>query len=298
MFVKKSLILKSMDGSEKKAILTMENHGYETKGKLRLYNFPSEPLGIISLGIYTEGKVEKAGLTRCENMLYSFVCNLKNLPQNFSCAVVNFSKGDFQPILYGNSNGLTQESVFDNVVLALQESTSMKEVESILDDNNIDYEDELKQEIQGELDKCLGDCDNCEYKKFYFEQKLAQSQAIDEPSKEDGLNFYKEIKSQIEDLFEKNPTEEYLQNLIPNSKWVKVKVDENDNFYVLGLIYEDDQLKYICYGVPGVYQETPPRQLSGYPVWFALDENNPQNFGYWLSYQDASSGESVKAIVV
>ncbi|MBQ8792320.1 MAG: hypothetical protein IJZ62_01745, partial [Clostridia bacterium] len=250
---------------------------------------------------------EKAGLTRTENMLYSFGCNIKKLPDNFSCAVVNFAQGDPQPILYGNSSGLTQEAVFDSVVMAMRETKNVSEVEQLLDKNHIDYDEELKEEIENEIDKCMGECENCKYKKFYYEQKLASGMSLEEEVEEneeennfdeDKLTFYNEIKNQIDDLFENNPEEGYLQNLIPNSKWVKVKVDGEGNFYVLGLIYENEQLKYICYGVPGVYQEVPPRQLSGYPVWFALDEENPNNFGYWLSYQDADTGESVKALII
>lgn len=105
------------------------------------------------------------------------------------------------------------------------------------------------------------------------------------------------MKGQIDSLFENNPTEEYLETLIPNSKWVKVEL-KNGDYYVLGLIYQDQQLKYICYGVPGVYQTLPPRQLSGYPVWFPLDSNKNEGFGYWLSYQDAENGESVKAVII
>ena len=78
----------------------------------------------------------------------------------------------------------------------------------------------------------------------------------------------------------------------------KVSIDDNGDYYVLGLLYEGENLKYICYGVPGVYQKYPPRELSGYPIWFPLDENSPEGFGYWLSYQDANSGESVKAVVI
>ncbi|MBQ8909015.1 MAG: hypothetical protein IJY90_01850 [Clostridia bacterium] len=302
--MKKSLVLKSTDGSDKKAILTIENDGYETRGKLRLYNFTNEPLGIISLGIYADGQVEKAGLSRTENMVYSFGSGLKKLPDNFSCAVVNISKGETTAILYGNVNG-SGESVFDDVISALSQSSGMRQVEQILDEHGIDYDDQLQNEIEEEIDKCIGNCEYCKYKQFYFEQKLTESLSSnidvceeDDEIAENNQNFYYEIKEQLDQLFEENPTEEYLQNLIPNSKWVKVKVDAEGNFYVLGLISEDEHLKYICYGVPGVYQELPPRQLSGHPTWFPLDQENPQNFGYWLSYQDAESGESVKAVVV
>ncbi|MBO5394487.1 MAG: hypothetical protein J6A28_01090 [Clostridia bacterium] len=309
MLVKKNVVLQGTNDKNKKAILSLECDGYETTGSVRLYGFTSEPLGIISLGIFADGKVEKAGLTRVENMLYKFACNIKSLPEDFSCAVVNFSQGELVPVLFGNSQGSgRKEEVFDSVVLALNETKSVKDVEKILDEHNIEYDDNLKEEIEHEIDKCTGKCEECVYKKYYFENVKNQAVEDEETSekledtaegKQEKINaFYSEIKKQIDDLFDNNPEEEYLASMLPNSKWVKVKVDEFGNYYVIGLIYEQESLKYICYGVPGVFQEIPPRQLSGFPVWFPLDEHNPQSFGYWLSYQDADSGESVKAVLI
>ena len=302
MFSKKSIVLNNLENLSKKAIITVECDGYETTGKLRLYNFSQEPLGILSLGIYHNGKVEKAGLTRIENMVYQFGCNLNSLPQTFSCAVVNFTQGQSKPILFGTSEGCVEvEQVLDNVLSAVRESKTSKDVEEILNQSGLDYDDQLKEEIEKEIDKCIGDCENCEYKKFYFANVKTQSDMIgeeDEKKDNNQTHFYAEIKEQIDSLFASNPTEEHLENIISNSKWVKVKVDEEGNYYVLGLIYEEETLKYICYGVPGVYQKNPPRQLSGYPIWVPLEEDKPQNFGYWLSYQDASNGDSVRATII
>ena len=89
-----------------------------------------------------------------------------------------------------------------------------------------------------------------------------------------------------------------MQECIPSSKFVKVEYDCSGEYYILGLIYDENgEIKYLCYGVPGIYQKSPPSQLSEYPVWFPLDDEKKESFGYWLTYQDANSGESVKAIV-
>ena len=110
--------------------------------------------------------------------------------------------------------------------------------------------------------------------------------------------FLDRLKPQIDKMFEENPTETMLQNLIPSSKWVKVEYEDDGDFYVLGLLYDDeDNIKYVCYGVPAVFEEDPPKELSGYPIWFPLDKENSKGFGYWLTYQDASTGEPVKAIM-
>ena len=314
MFNKKSIVLNGVSNSSQKGILSIEQNGDIVSGNIRLYNFYSEPNGIISLGIYDDNKVVKAGLTRVSDMFFSFKSELKSIPRSFSCAVVNFVSGEPKPILYGNSDGYFEhDKVLEEVISNLTNTSSVEEIEEVLDKYNIQYEDDEKEEIEQEIEKNITkedikfcnfkdekDCENCEYKKYYQSQfnslenhtlSISEDEPISKPS------FYEEMREHFDKLFANNPSEEYLQKLLPNSKFVRVDLEEN-NYYVLGLIYSNDKIKYICYGVPGIYQTTPPRQLSGYPVWFPLDQDKPQGFGYWLSYQDAESGESVKALIV
>lgn len=308
MLSKKSIVLNGVEENSKRAVLTLECDGEFTKGSVRLYNFGSQPRGIISLGLYYDNQVIKAGLTHSGGMVFSFNCTMPNIPQRFSCAVVNFLDGEPKPILYGNSEGYSDhEKLFEDVIQSLSNTRNISEVEEVLDKHGIDYDEEYKNEIENEISKCLQsescqNCEECKYKKFYFQSlKTLESKENEENLNENNQTahtFYDEMKGQIDVLFKNNPSEEYLEKLLPNSKWVKVSLEESEDYYVLGLIYEDERLLYICYGVPGVYQKEAPRELSGYPTWFPLDEDNPQGFGYWLTYQDADSGESVKAVVV
>lgn len=302
MLSKKSIVLNGVEETSKRAVLTLECDGEMTKGIVRLYNFSLVPRGIISLGICYNGQVVKAGLTHLSGMLFSFNCQISKIPENFSCAVVNFLDGEPKPILYGNSDGYSNnEDLFNEVIASLSRSENVIEVESVLDKHGIEFDEDLKNEINKEIEKCINepcnDCENCQYKKFYLESIKGLNEQEEENISKEIETFYSEMKNEIDKLFENNPSEEYLEQLIPDSKWVKVTIEGSDDYYVLGLIYEDENLMYICYGVPGVYQKTSPRELSGYPVWFPLDETKPQGFGYWLSYQDANTGESVKAVI-
>ena len=301
MVSKKSIVLSGVEDSSQRAVLTIECDGQNASGRVRLYNFGNEPEGILTLGIYSQGNVVKAGLTNSSGMLYTFGCQMQSIPQDFSCAIINFLQGKPSPILYGVSDGkASKEDVFANIFGDLASAKSMSQVEDVLDEYGVDYEVDIKQEIENEIEECVKvqnckECENCVYKKYYF---ASVDQEQEESYKEKSNKFYNEIKGQIDKLFANNPSEEYLQRLLPNSKWVKVNVEDKGDYYVLGLIYEKGQLKYICYGVPGVYQKNAPRQLSGFPVWLPLDESHPEGFGYWLTYQDADSGESIKATII
>lgn len=305
MFTKKSLVLLSEKNDNKKAVLTVENDGELLSGRLRLYNFGSEPTGILSLGIYSNKKVIKCGLVHISTMLYSFKAK-PELGDEFSCAVINIAGGSAQPILFGTTDERGDvQRVLEEISGDILDLSTPQQVQEKLDESGIEYDSNLQAEIDQAIDAELaknpiqegeekavvaatGDkCANCKYKKCFFGE---------EPEREQP-NFFEEISSQIDKLFSGSPHEEYLENAIPSSKWVRVEFGDGGDYYILGLIYDDGVAKYVCYGVPGIYQKQPPKNLSGFPVWFPLDSAHPESFGYWLTYQDAESGESVKAIV-
>lgn len=300
MVYKKNVILNSLHGDDKKALLALECNGNTTSGKLRLYNFDEQPKGIVTLGVYHDHKVTKAGMIYLGGMVYSLNLDMKELPLDFSCCMLNFVGGEAKPILYSST---AIKDKLDEAFASLPDARNMEEVEKILDEKEIEYDDDLKEEINSEIDKsmacassCGQDCESCKYK-LYYEENHKDENSLKQNDDEVDKDFYHEMKEHLDKIFADGEEESYLESLISQSKWTKVKLDKGE-YYVVGIIRDDDEIKYICYGVPGVYQEIAPKELSGYPVWFPLDESNPKGFGYWLSYQDAKSGDSVKAVVV
>ena len=299
MLIKKSLVLNSPNHDNKKAVLSIEGNEENLTGRVRLYNFGILPKGILTLGVYVGGKVHKAGLTHQSGMLYTFLLDSNVFDKDFSCAIINIYNGEVSPILFGASQG--KSTNLDQVVQAIKGAENVKEVEQVLDDFGVDFDEEEKAEIEKVLDEEFScpDCQNCKYKHYFYSKQLAdvpEKEIEDLPKKVQPKSFYEELKPQIEKLFSENKQEDYLEKIFQNSKWVRVNL-QNDDYYVFGLIFENENVKYICYGVPGVYQKNPPRELSGSPSWLALDSQNREGFGYWISYQDAQSGENVKAIV-
>lgn len=328
MLKRKSIVLSDIsNNSSKKAVLSLEEDGVGVKGTLRLYNFPFELSGISSLGFYVDQKVYKAGLTYKSHMLYDFFLSINELPNKFSCAVVNFQNAVATPILYGSSEG-NNENIYGSIISEIAKDNSLKKTKQTLDSFGVDFDEEEKKQIEKEIDSALcddscGNCSDCVYKKYFYENQpheaetvstnsLHKEETVDlvdknvqEPAKENERKeeeseviFIDKLKPQIDKLFETNPMEDNLQKLIPYSKWVKVEYEDDGDFYVFGLLYDEhDNVRYVCYGVPAVFEEEPPKELSGYPIWLPLDKDNMRGFGYWLTYQDATTGEPVKAII-
>ena len=105
------------------------------------------------------------------------------------------------------------------------------------------------------------------------------------------MTFYEKNKSAIDNLFSSCERVDHLERLLPKTKWVKVPFDR-ERHYVVGLIGEEPD--YICYGLPSGYSPRPPVGLDGYTQWLPLDVRSPHGKGYWLLYQSAKTGETVR----
>lgn len=311
MLSKRSIVLSDLDyKSNRRAVLTLEKEGEEVNGAIRFYNFPLTIEGILTLGFYVDNKVIKSGLTYKSTSYYTFKLVDNFINEKFSCAVLNFSDAEVMPILYGSSEG-RDEDVYASIIESLSDDFSKDNVEKVLDNHGVDYEENEKREIENEIDRCMGDCKNCFYKEQFYaneienvEQKVKSDEENknlkkdkESEEKEDEETFFLRLKPQIDKLFEKNPTETNLEEMFPSSKWVKVEYEDDGDFYVFGLIYQDNEVKYVCYGVPAVYEKEPPKELSGYPIFIPLNKEDKEGFGYYITYQDAETGEPIKAVV-
>lgn len=306
--MKKSIVLSDINSSSNiKAVLTLERKNDDVEGMIRFYNLPYEFEGLLTLGFYVDKEVIKSGLTKKSNSLYTFFLEKDFLNKNFSCAVIVFKDAEAKPLLYGSSEG-RQEDIYANIISELSQDSTIANVKNVLDRYGVDFDAEEKKEIENAIDECMetNKCSECLYKKaFYNAQKVeASAEKVGEEKEksevnidEEKENFFFRLKPQIDKLFENNPIEKNLEEMIPASKWVKVEYEDDGDFYVFGLLYEGEKIKYVCYGVPAIYEDEPPQELTGYPIFLPLDKNNLKGFGYWLTYQDAETGEPVKAII-
>ncbi|MEG1529404.1 MAG: hypothetical protein RR405_03525 [Clostridia bacterium] len=115
---------------------------------------------------------------------------------------------------------------------------------------------------------------------------------FDEGVRYDGKNFYLAVKPQIDEMFVCYPIEKKLTEAVPNSKWVHI--DADDDFYVVGLLYDNEKPAFICYGIPGKYSIKPPSDLAEMCVWLPTNVEDKYGDGFWVIYQSAVDGTIVK----
>lgn len=109
--------------------------------------------------------------------------------------------------------------------------------------------------------------------------------------------YYLTAKRELEAIFEKFPEEESLTSLFPKSRWAKINYSDT-KYYAVGIVYEKETVRYICYGIPSVYSATEPEELKGYCSFVPLSVFDMKGKGYWMMFQDAITGECVKKIKV
>lgn len=106
------------------------------------------------------------------------------------------------------------------------------------------------------------------------------------------IPYYATVKSELDGIFDKFPAETALEHAFGGSRFAKVYYAD-DKYYVVGVIKENDKEKYICYGVPSAYRETPPKELAGYCSFVPLSIFDLKGDGYFMMFQDAYSGRCV-----
>ncbi len=107
-----------------------------------------------------------------------------------------------------------------------------------------------------------------------------------------GGDFFGRMKDEIEKVLSSYPSERALEETVEDSRWVRINYG-GDKFYVFGVIYGGGKPRDICYGVPSTDSRRPPESLSNLASYIPSSPENAEG-GYWVMYQDAATGASVK----
>ncbi|MBR1747487.1 MAG: hypothetical protein IJ735_04675 [Clostridia bacterium] len=109
----------------------------------------------------------------------------------------------------------------------------------------------------------------------------------------DGAVYYTGVREKLDELFVIHPVEDKLKSAFPDSEWIKINYDGED-YYVVGRLREEGRVTLIGYGVPGKERVLPPKIASGVANFLKV-EGLPSGYdGYWLLFQDATTGKLVK----
>ena len=301
----KTIIISNVDESSSsgRGILTLyQENDNSVKCKLRLYQI--EKLNrFCKLGIYHKDQVYSANLIDKGDCYESSIFGNFDMNSDFYTAIIDTSS-DNKVLLAG---GTYAGFYFDDTSVFSDKDSTHK------DDQYLDRENQNANDFN--IDKCA----NCEYKKCFYDNSFqefknikvdnnsndhiienVEEKAVSTINSLNNIENLEENKEEMERqipntldaiipqfkyICENYPADEDLNRLISNSKFVKMSEDGEQ--YSIGAIYENDQIKYICYAVKCNYNSPAPEELGKNYQWVPLDQEDPLSEGYYIVYQDA-----------
>lgn len=105
--------------------------------------------------------------------------------------------------------------------------------------------------------------------------------------------YYHSVKTEIDELFSQYPKDDTLKDAFSCSEWARVKGTQENPEYLVGVVYDDGQAKYICYALKAVDEDNPPAEICDVctfvPVSCLLDAS-----GFFVIFQSAATGACIK----
>lgn len=330
---KKNIFLSNKQDIKNKsmAIVTLEKKNQNIFGTIKTFNLDTKNNYI--LGIKLNEKIYKQNIILDDNKYNFLISNTNDLDCNIGCVLLSSENNSFTPIIWGSDSETNYKSQIINSLQSNFEKIKNNEILKKEDknkntfisnngtqintpnenktseyENKIDYTTHLNahsihaSNLDLESNNTYNKTINIDKSEIAIASNYAalfdssneevEKEINNHINKSEENNFYNMIAEQLDELFEKYPKEETLEKLIDNSKWIKIRNDDN-KYYVVGVIYNNNDIKYVCYGVPGNYSKEPPIELIEYSQWLPTDIMNPYDNGYWVMYQDANTGENV-----
>ncbi len=105
--------------------------------------------------------------------------------------------------------------------------------------------------------------------------------------------YYLSVKRELDELFANYPEDRTLCGAFRHSEWVRLRGEANAPEYLVGALYEDGKVRYICYALKAENRNAPPEEIREV-CSFVPAAPWPDAEGFFVIFQSASTGECVK----
>ena len=226
------------------------------------------------------------------------------------CGVICFVKNEILPVAYGvNGEGrydikaLLAKAFLKTEKPQKKQAPTAEEAATTYDDELLadgNYFEKEKDNECGAIEKdshhvrVEGGISDEEEDEGDGAQKDANGEDVLHAFTTDTDGFYQSIKGELDELFAKYPQDRSLENAFECSRWARVRGEEGAPEELIGVIFQGGKARYICYAVPAK-KSAPPKELEGAGFFVPLTPFE-QERGFYLLYQSAATGESIKPI--
>ena len=113
------------------------------------------------------------------------------------------------------------------------------------------------------------------------------------PFKTDSDGYYQAAKAELDELFRAYPRDKTLNGAFACSDWVRVKGDQKQPQYLVGVLYDDGKAKYICYALAAEHSDAPPNEIKNVCTFVPCSLLKEKK-GFFIIFQSAATGECIK----
>lgn len=283
----------SADGGKLSGLIKAEKYGSQLKVEATLINFAP-----LTDGAYVVGISDGVNCCILDGTIFEGSCAV-DTSAGFG-ALICFVKNGVFPVASAVSGNFNSATFLVKQAIEEKERLTPDPLPTIKQDNvKYEYEDEaLAQENYYEYEQTDKDggtvCENKETQKIG--QRTQKNETASRPVEEGqgglaGGCFYELMADEIQKILTSHPKENDLCRIVENSDWVKITYGEG-KYYVFGIIYGGGNPQYICYGVPTKDSLRPPESMTSLASF--IPSNEEETEGYWVMYQDAKTGVSIK----
>lgn len=314
----KTIIMSSTNDNSVRGILTIFIEDDLLKCRLRTYNLPALSPEC-KLGIYHEKEVYSANLIERKGVYESSFVGDFFMDKDFYIALIEteqnnqvlLSGGTYQGYYFNDNSVFLNSNEFENKDKNFANTNNKYQFFKQKSNEQINNAENNAKDLEICKDSC-DKCEKCKYKEFFYSQQEnivtdsanKELNTKDEQKEQHNSNLKEFISEQniekltstilpqFENLFNSCGQDEELNKLILNSKFVKI--DEAGEQYSIGVIYENEEIKYLCYAIKQDYNLTPPKELGENFQWLPIDALDPLSSGYFVVFQDATDLKIVK----
>ena len=322
-YVKKMCILRQIkqgfsgDGKALSGLIKAEQYGKNLAVEVSIINFAP----LISGEYYcllSDGKGKTEMLCLRGKSLFNILSDI-DISGGF-CAVICHVKTDVVPIAYGiNGNGaydwkailnaalppvfpkkdrvkteIAESEIFEKTASVQPQQPAAYEDDILADENYYEEkENERKQSAEAvENAQAASRTENEDEKKGAASSENGDAESVLHPFKENPDGYYLSVKGEIDELFSAYPADTTLREAFSSSEWVRIKGTEKAPQYLVGVLYEDGNARYICYALAAKDPDRPPEEIKNVCTFVPLSAL--ENKGFFVIFQSATSGECIK----
>jgi hypothetical protein len=327
-YVKKMCILRQIkqgfsgDGKALSGLIKIEQYGKNLAIEVSIINFAPLASGEYYC-LLSDGKGKTEMLSLRGKSIFNILSDV-DISGGF-CGIICYVKNEVVPIAYGiNGKGNYDWRSILNATLPPVFPKNMEEKAG--GEIAFDKKNEAPTANESDTKKTLEYNDEEVATNNYFEEKndeCIQPTQIDEnahtqsateiKNEEKGSNatadgnatrilspfaqnpdgYYLSVKRELDQLFSKYPQDTTLCGAFSHSEWARLKGTAKEPQYLVGALYENGKVKYICYALLAEDKDNPPEEIKNVCAFIPVSPLlNAQ--GFFVIFQSAATGECVK----